>query len=116
MHITPRDFFSYADDYDINITTKKEMKSHRFSKIGIAHLHGVYGQLDDMYLDFFYDRDEDDLNFRISMVDDDEPFFGTEMYKYIKADHVSLLLNINDIHIFDGMTEENWKSYIQIIN
>ena len=92
------------------------MNSHRFSKIGIAHLHGVYGQLDDMYLDFFYDRDEDDLNFRISMVDDDEPFFGTEMYKYIKADHVSLLLNINDIHIFDGMTEENWKSYIQIIN
>ena len=67
-----------------------------------------------MYMDFFYDKDEDTPIFRISMVDDDQPFFGTQENNYIKADHVPLLLNINDIHLFDGMTEENRRSYIQI--
>ena len=114
FHITPRDFYTYRNDYDLNTCSQKAIKSDRSPNFGIAHLHGVYGELDDMYMDFFYDKDEDTPIFRISMVDDDQPFFGTQENNYIKADHVPLLLNINDIHLFDGMTEENRRSYIQI--
>lgn len=50
------------------------------------------------------------------MIDDDDPRWGTESYTYLELSEISAFLNKNGIHIFDGMTEKTWKSYILFEN
>ena len=120
LHIAPVDFYHFfaqgtgqlKEKGDSMFQVSKESVCNQLRRIEIAHLHGEYGREDDMYLDFFYDKIHDKPYFRMLIVDDDDPWWGTEVYTYLEAEEVPVLLNKNGIHVFDGMNESNWKSYI----
>ena len=63
-------------------------------------------------LDFIYDKAADRPYFRMSIIEDDDPWFGSESYHYLDAEDIHGLLSKNGIDLFEGMTELNWKSYI----
>lgn len=93
---------------------KKECICNKLSRLEIAHLCGESGKEDSMHLDLYYVAKEDSIYFRISICDDD-PWFCTETYNYLSPEQVVKLLNMNGIHILDGLTVDNWKSYFEFI-
>jgi len=117
MHINPGDFYSskfnpQKPGNDTMDQVRKEIICNNLPKIEIARLHGEYSRKDTMYLDLIYDNENDKPYFRMLIIDDDDAFFGTEVYNYIDAEDVHGLLIKNGIDLFEGMTEQNWKSYI----
>lgn len=94
--------------------SRKEAICKKLPSIEIAHLYGDYGREDAMDLDFFYDEENDEPYFRLCIIDDDDPWWGSELYAYIEAEAVPVLLRKNGIHYFDGMTKENYKSFIKV--
>ena len=116
--IMPRDFYelrrscdSNDIQQDIRYNINAERACNNLRRIEIAHLHGIKSEIDDMYLDMFYDKENDQIYFRVSLCDDDDPWFGTEEYQYLRHEQVAALLNKNGIHILDGLHAGNWKEY-----
>lgn len=121
MQIDPGDFYAFLFKQkniqnDCMNGVKNESICNRLKKTEIAHLHGEYARENDMYLDFIYDEAADKPYFRISIIEDDDPWFGSESYQYLEAEEVHGLLSKNGIYLFEGMTELNWKSYIWFTN
>ena len=123
LTIKPKDYYEISFDpkrpptlENVSKQVHAESICNQLPRIEIAHLHGEFGREDDMYLDFFYDETTDTPYFRLCMIDDDDPWWGTESYTYLEPSEISAFLNKNGIHIFDGMTEKTWKSYILFEN
>ena len=121
-HVTPKDYNSMnwrepgkSIQDELNYNLACERKRDHLPRLEIAHLHGSRFGEDAMYLDMYPDRENDCLHFRLSIVDDDDAWSGTELYDYIPPNYAVKLLNKNDIHILDGLTEENWKEYFEFL-
>ena len=65
-------------------------------------------------MDMFIDEENDKIYFRLSTVTDDDPWFGEESYTYLTCEQVPILLNINGIHLLDGLNDSNWKEYFDL--
>ena len=115
--VTQRDYYTlFFDRYnhpDIvkqdAITPKKSLPS-----VEIAHLCGErYSEY--VYLDMYYDTEDKRAFFRLSCSDDDENssgYYNTESYQYISLEEAIGLLNKNDIHFFDGLTDETFFDFL----
>ncbi|MCH5188357.1 MAG: hypothetical protein J1F63_08120 [Oscillospiraceae bacterium] len=116
--VTPADYYHVSlqnqkIDGDHLLQLNNEILCSGLPNLPIAHLHGKMGEEDDFNLDLRYDQKNDKIYFRSSLVDDPDPWYGTETYKYITAEQAIYLLNKNGIHILDGMNESNWKDYFE---
>ena len=88
-------------------------KCQKLPGIEIAHLCGEKGSDGEMHLDMFFDKENGEIYFRVTICTDDDSFFGTELRNYISPDRAIELLNQNSIHILDGLTAKNWKEYFE---
>ena len=96
------------------INPKKSLPS-----IEVAHLCG--GRYDEyVYMDMHYDLDDKKVFFRLCCSNDDEDSNGwdaTETFQFISLDEAIAFLNINDIHFFDGYTEESvFEAVASVLN
>ena len=65
-------------------------------------------------MDAFFDMEKNHIYFRLGMVDDDDPWLGTETYTYLTCEQVPTLLNKNGIHLLDGLNSKNWREYFVV--
>ena len=112
--VTPRDFYNTHRD-DAMSDANKESICNKLAGIEIAHLCGKYGEENCIILDMYHIVQEDSIYFRLSICDDDDPWWGTEIYKYISPEQAIELLNKNGIHLLDGLTDDNWSSYFDFV-
>lgn len=115
--VTTKDFF---DIHSRSIKRHEDFCKHmeletsvrwELPKINVAHLYGELYKEDDLRLDLYYDEMNNKPYFRISIAEDDDPWFGRELYSYVSVKQAILLLNKNGIHLWDGMNESNWKDF-----
>lgn len=115
--VTTKDFFdsrSQSIERHEGFCTNMELETSvrwKFPKINVAHLYGELYKEDDMRLDLYYDEMNNKPYFRISIADDDDPWFGTETYCYVSVKQAIVLMNKNGIHYWDDMNESNWKNF-----
>lgn len=112
--VTPGDF--YFPPFHVSLSqndTDAEIVCRDLPHVEIAHLYGEAHCENDMHLDLYYDRKMDKIYFRMCIVADDDPWFGTESYKYLSIKSAIALLNQNGIHAFDGMNESNHHNYFE---
>ena len=121
-HVTPEDSDStnWRDPEksipdEVNYNLACERKRDHLPRLEIAHLHGSRFGEGAMYLDMYPDIENDVIYFRLSIIDDDDAWFGSETYDYLPPDYAVKLLNKNDIHILNGLTEENWKEFFEFL-
>ena len=123
-HVTSYDF--YIDYFPPNISVEESRRQTDFRMactrkcqelhgIEIAHLCGGKGEESEMHLDMFFDKESGEMYFRVTICNNDDPWFGTELRNYISPERTIELLNKNDIHILDGLTTENWKEYFAFL-
>lgn len=115
MLFTQSDFYKLWSDHtkrpgyqDEHLKTTIMLNKSNPPSIEIAHLCGEkYSGY--VYLDMYYSFEEQVVCFRACCSDDDsdDPWDQTELVDYWSADDVAKMLNINDIHFFDGLTNEN---------
>lgn len=108
--IKPGDYYEFSLS-SVADNLNNELICRNLKRLEIAHLHGKKSEEDAMWLDAFFDIEKSKLYFRLSMVDDDDPWFGTETYTYLTCEQVPTLLNKNGIHLLDGLNSKNWKEY-----
>ena len=117
--VTPKDFYELFHknhtEHDSMSNINNECICNKLERLEIAHLCGEYGKEDCICLDLYHVIQEDSIYFRLSICDDDDPWFGTETYNYISPEQAIELLNKNGIHLLDGLSDENWKSYFSFI-
>ena len=117
--VTPKDFYripyeNYAEKEPLAKIAKESICS-KLPRLEIAHLCGEYGEEGCICLDLYPIAQESRLYFRLSLCDDDDPWFGTEVYHYISPEQATKLLNLNGIHILDGLTDDNWMHYFDFL-
>ncbi len=111
-NVTPGDFGkifnSITSTSDPIVNVRKEAICNNLPGIQIAHLCGERYGPDCMYLDLYYDKDNNKVYYRLCLSDDDDDWCwgGTETYCYPTLQQAVELLHKNDIHILDGMTDE----------
>ena len=114
--IKPRDYYELSFSSDCFDNLDNEIVCFNLKRLEIAHLHGKSSEEDSMWLDVFFDTEKNNIYFRLCIVDDDDPWFGTETYTYLTCEQVPALLNKNSIHLLDGLNSENWKEYFVFEN
>ena len=108
--IGPSDYYGFSLSSGAD-NLNNEIAFSNLKRLEIAHLHGKYSEEDSMWLDAFFDIEKHNIYFRLCMVDDDDPWFGTESYTYLICEQVPALLNKNGIHLLDGLSSKNWEEY-----
>lgn len=93
---------------------KNEIACNNLKRLEIAHLHGKFSEEGSIWLDAFFDMEKNHIYFRLGMVDDDDPWLGTETYTYLTCEQVPTLLNKNGIHLLDGLNSKNWREYFVV--
>ena len=124
-NVTQRDFYTIAfKHFNEAGNTNKYIKisaligRKHLSGIEIAHLcGGAYSGY--VYVDMYYDPDDNNVYFRACCSNDDDDdydeFFGrTEQVDFWSVEELISVLNKNNIHFFDGLTDENITSMLII--
>lgn len=124
-NVTQRDFYTIAlKHFNEAGNTNKYIKisaligRKHLSGIEIAHLcGGAYSGY--VYVDMYYDPDDNNVYFRACCSndddDDDDDFFGrSEQVDFWSVEELISVLNKNNIHFFDGLTNENITSMLII--
>ena len=122
--VTKRDFYEFffehhkdKSHFDKQIKISALIGRKRLESTEIAHLcGGRYSEY--VYVDMYRDPDDNSVYFRACCSndkddDEDDGFWGdSEQFEFLSAEELVGLLNKNNIHFFDGLTEENISSVL----